>query len=568
MQGSQIDELLENQIGGLGAWQFFIIFLTSLSFSNNLLLSVFFNAVPKHRCRADPTVENHLKGWNFTEAALFIGPVDESNNKFRQCERYTVRIPTNITNSSLVIFHENAENLAAPKSTCFEGYVYEYTDDQYKGGIVQQWDLVCDKAWQLPFNENAYMVGMMIGFILGGWLSDRIGRRRAMLISGFSEFAAVVITALSSNHWFYICGRVILAAFVTARGSAYVILTAEITTAKSRSTLAAVGMILQNVIQGSILALLAIYTTSWRAFMILNTSPSILVIIHLCLLPESPRWLAARGRGEDAGRVLYSAYQANTRFCKFRHSHIMTEERFLHQGGIGPDREGEFHVRNLQLRTMLSSNESSNEFSLWRLFAPGLLKITFLSTTILTCQITCILGMTFFASNIKLHVAFVTIVNSIAALCYRYSDSRKLPLLTVYALVVLIGTLAAIHTMHFKPSTDTMLNAYGNIIILLLSSAQRMLFIYVPELYKPLYRNRGFGLAAGLARLGALWFPQINRLDQSVTHGFPLVVYTLISTLQVILLLFLDDTTGHDRNPSMMISLEEHEPSQPARTSN
>ncbi|KAL5964077.1 Solute carrier family 22 member 5 [Taenia solium] len=556
MYDTQIDQIFETLIGGLGAWQVCIILLTSLSFSNNMIISVFFNSVPRHRCRADFALEVWFQSWNFTHVARFLGPIDESNNHFRQCRRYAGRAPTNITIQALFEFYKGARDpLITANYTCFDGYVFDYSEVQYKGGIVQEWNLVCDKVWQLPFNESAYMIGMMVGFIFGGWLSDRVGRRKAMVLSGCGEIVADLATALSSSHWFY----VILATFATARGSAYVVLAAEITTAKCRSTLSAIGMVLQIILQGCMLGILAIYVTNWRLFIIFNSLPNVLVILHIWLLPESPRWLAACGRAEEAAHVLYSAYHFNSLFRKPQSEVLMTTEEFLQHVGLGPNEQQYVILRSIRLRAIYSSNEGASEFAIWQLFKLHLVKITLLSTSILTCQITCIFGMVFFASNIRLHVSFVTVLNLLAqipgcilaAALYRYCKSRKLPLLIVYVIVVFMGAVAAFHTIQFHPATDAMLNVYSNVIILFLSAAQRMLFIYVPELYKPIYRNRGFGLSAGMARLGALWFPMINRLDKEVMHGLPLVVYTLIMVLQLVLILFLENTSGLARRSTI-----------------
>nr|CDS33740.1 solute carrier family 22 [Hymenolepis microstoma] len=569
MHGTQIDELFENHIGGLGLWQLLIIFMISISFSNSAILSVFFNAIPKHRCRVDEANENQLKDWNFTDVAHLIGPVDTSNNQFRQCSRYSSEFPSNSTIFGSYLY-KNARNLNVLEYSCPNGYAYEYRSEQYKFGIVQQWDLVCDKAWQVPFNESAYMIGMMVGFILGGWMSDRIGRRKVMLICGCAEFAASLFTALSLNHWFYIFGRTIVATFTTARGSTYVVLITEITTAKLRTILFAIGMILQVLLQGSMLTLLAQNVNSWRLFMFLNSSPSILSLVQFWLLPESPRWLAACDRVEEARHVLYSAYRFNTKLRKSSNNSVMTKQELLSQVGINIDDE------NSHLQFHFISHESAGgEFSIWRLFKPGLLRVTLLATFILTCQITCTFGIIFFASNIKIHVSLVVIVNSLAqipgnilaAVLYKCSPSRKIPLLTVYAVIILMLSVAAFQTMFFKPSTDTILNVFGNIIILFLIATQRMVFIYVPELYKPIYRNRGFGIASGLARLTAMWYPQINRLDEIVMHGFPLVIYALVLVLQLVFLVFLDDTTGKSRRSTTVIRMEELEGSQP-QTSN
>lgn len=570
MYGTQIDDIFENLVGSLGAWQIFIVFLVALSFPNNVMLSVFFNSSPNHRCRGESSLESWFdqepkSKWNFSSIAHFLGPVDNTNGHTRQCKRYTGNVPEDGKSiSDIFRAYDTARVVGSANFSCPNGYVYQYNSFQYKGGIVKEWDLVCDKTWVVPFSESAYMAGMLIGFIVGGWFSDRVGRRKTLLLTGIGEFCACFAAAFSPNPWCFIASRIVIAAFGTARGSAYVVLSAEITTAKYRAIIAAVGIILQIVVQGSMLGLLAYFVDDWRTIQLSNAAPITLVLLHIWLIPESPRWLAACGKAEKAADALYYAYRFNYRFRRVFLSKKMPPymllEDFLTYVGLGPKGRQDLLIRNTRLREYYSSNDSGKEFTIWRLFNPKLIKTTILSILILTCQITCIFGMMFYASHIKQHVSLVTVLNSLAqipgcllsAVLYRYCHSRKLPLMCVYAITVVMGALAASHTIYFKPTTDLLLIVFSNIIILLLSSTQRMLFVYVPELYKPIDRNRGFGLAAGMARLGALWFPLVNRLDQKVMHGLPLVIYTVILAFQLFLLLFFENTTGEAR-PSILV---------------
>jgi OCT family organic cation transporter-like MFS transporter 4/5 len=45
--------------------------------------------------------------------------------------------------------------------------------------IVSEWDLVCDRSWLTPLPMSSFMFGVMLGALVLGSLSDRIGRRKS-----------------------------------------------------------------------------------------------------------------------------------------------------------------------------------------------------------------------------------------------------------------------------------------------------------------------------------------------------------------------------------------------------
>ena len=70
-----------------------------------------------------------------------------------------------------------------------------------------QWDLVCDRAELVPLSQSILMVGTIVGALIFGHISDRIGRRPVLMISLFSQACLGFVMALSPNYWFFLVVR-------------------------------------------------------------------------------------------------------------------------------------------------------------------------------------------------------------------------------------------------------------------------------------------------------------------------------------------------------------------------
>ncbi|VDN39921.1 unnamed protein product, partial [Dibothriocephalus latus] len=406
---------------------------------------------------------------------------------------------------------------------------------QYPGGVVEEWNLVCSQAWEAPFNESAYMVGMCLGFVMGGWLSDRLGRRIAILTTGLAELVLCVLACLSPHHMFYASARCLIGACLSARIAVTTVIAAEFTTAKYRSILFAIGFVVQLTVQRLLIAILGYFVDRWRVLtgcmFILNSGVFIIYFVQ----PESPKWLAARGRTEATGRSLYAGYRTNLRFAnlfskKANRRTYMSELEFM--ALIGPpclltiseteeeENEEKDEIGNgvplgdSELATHATKRHRSPccRFLHW-----DLVWTTFLAIVLLTCHTISFYGIIFYSTHIRFHVSLVVAINALAnlpgcflsATLYRLFRFRKKPLLGLILTAATLQSVAALHTLILQPENDILLNVFGNIIILVQTAGFMMLFVYLPELYPPLQRNRGFGISAGVSRLGALTFPFI-----------------------------------------------------------
>ncbi len=152
------------------------------------------------------------------------------------------------------------------------------------------------------------LVGCMFGAGLAGPASDRVGRKRFMLISAALFLASAVGCALPRNM-----GEFIIFRFVggLAIGSASILsplYISEIAPAKIRGALVSVNQM--AIVTGILLAYFVNWifaglgASSWRWMYGTGAVPSVVFFVLLLRVPESPRWLVKKGREVEAESIL------------------------------------------------------------------------------------------------------------------------------------------------------------------------------------------------------------------------------------------------------------------------
>ncbi len=158
---------------------------------------------------------------------------------------------------------------------------------------------------------STLLIGAAVGALFGGRLADHYGRRKMILNLAFLFFITSLGTSFAPNVLIMLIARFFLGVAVGGASAMVPAFLAEMAPAERRGR-----MVTQNEIMitgGQLLAYVfnAILGVTmgdvghvWRYMLLICAIPAVLLCIGMLFVPESPRWLASKGRNKAAFDVL------------------------------------------------------------------------------------------------------------------------------------------------------------------------------------------------------------------------------------------------------------------------
>lgn len=164
------------------------------------------------------------------------------------------------------------------------------------------------------FTEGLVTAGLVLGATFGsyfsGRLSDRLGRRRGLIVIAIVFLLGAFGTALSPSVPVMVAARFVLGLAVGGASAIVPVFLAEIAPTRRRAQLVTQNELM--IVSGQLLA----YTSNailaqifdnpsiWRYMLALAAIPAIALWIGMIFMPESPRWLATHKDRKSARREL------------------------------------------------------------------------------------------------------------------------------------------------------------------------------------------------------------------------------------------------------------------------
>lgn len=148
--------------------------------------------------------------------------------------------------------------------------------------------------------------GAAAGLLVFGEVTDRVGRRNVFLYNFGFFVVFALLSAFVTNFGELLACRVLLGAVIGTDIATSMTFLAEISPRQSRGSwtgaLPQVAWTVGALV--SLLVALALFNTvgaeAWRWMFALGALPALVVLVGRRTIPESPRWLVAQGRADDA----------------------------------------------------------------------------------------------------------------------------------------------------------------------------------------------------------------------------------------------------------------------------
>jgi sugar porter (SP) family MFS transporter len=161
------------------------------------------------------------------------------------------------------------------------------------------------------------LYGTVLGSMLGGWPTDRFGRKKTLIFIGFLYVVSAILCAIPNDVYTFIFARGLGGLGIGISTVAAPLYIAEIAPAEKRGRLA--GLFQFNIVFGILVAFLSNYligrvmdaSVAWRWMLGVAAFPAFLYTVLCFGIPESPRWLIARKGDRAAGLQVFQLIHPN-----------------------------------------------------------------------------------------------------------------------------------------------------------------------------------------------------------------------------------------------------------------
>lgn len=353
--------------------------------------------------------------------------------------------------------------------------------------VINQWHM---SSFMTGAVSAAAVIGMFVGAFVFGRLTDRLGRKKMYLVNLIGFVVLALLAALAQDAWQLLAARFLLGLALGADYTISTSLLAEYAPARRRGTLMSrlgatwfVGAATTYVLA---LLLLPLGNSMWRVMLVVGAVFALVVLWMRRSIPESPRWLAAQGREDEARAVLTELGDTGE---------VLAE---------APVREPVSPWRMLLTLPLMRFTFFCCGF--WFMYTMSYYGITLYTPTILK-QVTTSTTGTYTGSLI---IALVGVVGAATGVLLVDRVGRRPLLITGF-----IGMFLALTTLTLwpNPGLTGLVILLGAAVLFANSGPGIVNLVYPSEVFPTQVRATANGLATAVSRIGAiigtLWLPTL-----------------------------------------------------------
>jgi sugar porter (SP) family MFS transporter len=164
-------------------------------------------------------------------------------------------------------------------------------------------------AW-LGFTVSSALIGTILGALTSGEPADHYGRRPMLFVLAALFLVSAVGSALAWDWWSFVTFRFLGGIGVGGAAVVAPMYVSELSPARFRGRMVATFQL--NIVVGILVAQISNYfigtmgigPTEWRWMFGVEAVPALLFLGFLLPVPESPRWLVANDRSDEAKGIL------------------------------------------------------------------------------------------------------------------------------------------------------------------------------------------------------------------------------------------------------------------------
>uniref|UniRef100_F6RQ19 Solute carrier family 22 member 16 n=1 Tax=Equus caballus TaxID=9796 RepID=F6RQ19_HORSE len=506
---------------------YFICAFQNISCGIHYLASVFLTVSPRHICRPPGNMSQvlfrNISSWRSEdiwtlfstghEDRLVVQLQDGDIWELTKCHRFWR------DNKSSLNYDYTGHKTSFP---CSDGYMYDKS--KWNSTVVTEWDLVCNREWFARLIQPIFMLGVLLGAVIFGYLSDRIGRRLVLWSTSLGMIFFGVAAGFTFDYYSFMAARFLLA---MAAGGYLVVVFVYVTEfigLKSR-TWASIHMHSFFAIGAMVVALTGYLVRTWWIYQIVLSTMTVPFVLCCWMLPETLFWLVSEGRYEEAQQVVDTIAKWNgTSSCK------LAELLSLDLNGPVGNKPTEVKKHNL-LDLFYDWNIGTRTLTLWLIWFTGSLGFYSFSLNSVNLGGNEYLNLFLMgAVEIPAYVFVCVGMNSLGR--------RNILAFSLISTALICGVIMVIpNDYHIWSVGATMAGKFA------IGAAFGLIYLYTAELYPTLVRSLAVGSGSMVCRVGSIVAPLCVSLS-SVWIFMPQLLLGIVAFVSGVLTLMLPETLG------------------------
>ena len=338
---------------------------------------------------------------------------------------------------------------------------------------------------QIGLVASAGFVGMFLGAAISGRLADRYGRRLIFQATLVLFSIGAVLSALAPTFELLLAARVVAGLGLGGELPVVATLVSEFSPRAQRGRMIVLleSFWAYGTLAAGLVALFVLPQFGWRGAFVVAALPALYVAYLRSALPESPRYLAERGRGAEADAIVRRVERASG-------GALLTLG-----AAIAPVRSGRTSIAQLW-----SPAYARRTAMLWILWFG--ITFTYYGIFLYVPSLLAARGLSEVRSNEFFFLSTIAQIPGYFSAAWLVERWGRKPTLVAY----LLGTAAAAF-LFGNAGTGTDAFVYAALLSFFNLGAWAIVYTYSPELYPTAIRATGAGIAAAVGRIGGIIGP-------------------------------------------------------------
>eukprot|EP01025_Chloroclados_australasicus_P039558 TRINITY_DN4101_c0_g1_i10.p1 TRINITY_DN4101_c0_g1~~TRINITY_DN4101_c0_g1_i10.p1 ORF type:complete len:522 (-),score=40.31 TRINITY_DN4101_c0_g1_i10:308-1873(-) len=378
--------------------------------------------------------------------------------------------------------------------------------------ILSDFDLQCEAYWA-QISQALFFAGFLVGCGFFGWIADKYGRKRAMLLSLIVSSTFGMLTAVAPSIYWYGILR-----FLTGFGNSGIgiIAVTWLTELVGLSWRGWVGISTMYffTIGECLMPVIAILLPNWRIMNFVCGLGVLLTILIWPHIPESPRWLLIQGRKGEATAILAAIAASNQ-------THLP-----------------EYPLQNISPQT---NDHGLRDILKHKILRRRLLILVYIWCVVSVCYYGISLGLGALSGSLYLNV-FLTSTIEFPAYFMACILIDRIGRRSTFSWCLIEGGAACTVCgliSGWGQRSAAILGKFGA------AAAFNMAFLYTAELFPTVVRNVALGTGGQSARLGGIMAPLVIAAGNSLSvQWVPFILFGGTTLLAGLLGMTLPETLG------------------------